>query len=185
MICAVVTDLRDQNARRAAEASEQRARDLVTKLEQSQAELRDKIQAWIEGRQHWLIACDARERPWLDALFAAVNAGWQPGTPRVPVEVLDLDLHQVERETGEERCVGVLFLVAIPRASLSAETLQTTILAHHGVEVSCAHVLEAQFLSPMAMSHLWSMGERIKAFTTWLDGAAADEEEDDDDASSR
>jgi hypothetical protein len=150
-----------------------------------EAALREKIRAWIARRQHWLIACDARERPWLDALFAAVNAGWRPGTPRVPVEVLDLELHEVDPERGEERGLGVLFLVVIPRAALSAETVQATILAHHDVEVPVETLLEAQFVSPMAASQLWSMGARLKAFTAWLDGAAVDEEEDDDDASSR
>jgi formate hydrogenlyase transcriptional activator len=43
MICAVVTDLRDLNARRAAEAAEQRARELVRRLEASQVDLSGKI----------------------------------------------------------------------------------------------------------------------------------------------
>ena len=84
-------------------------------------QLRDKIRAWIRERQHWLIACDARERPFVDTLFAAVNRSWQPGTPKTRVEVLDLSLHEVDEETGAERCAGVLFVVAIPRAALSAE----------------------------------------------------------------
>jgi formate hydrogenlyase transcriptional activator len=44
VICAVATDLRDQRARKDAEAAEQRARELVAKLERSQFELREKVQ---------------------------------------------------------------------------------------------------------------------------------------------
>jgi hypothetical protein len=138
--------------------------------------LRAHIRAWVEGRQHWLLACDARERPFLEQVLAAVNGRVGPRDPRVRVDVLDLDLQEVDPETGEERSTGVLFVVAIPRQALSVETLQALLHERYGLEVACEELLAVQFVTPMAVEDLWAMGARIKLFIRWLHGDDEEEE---------
>jgi hypothetical protein len=145
----------------------------------SEAAVRAQIRALVEGRQHWLLACDAREQPFVAQVIAAVNGRVGPAAPRVRVDVLDLELHDVDPDSGEDTCAGVLFVVAIPRQALSAETLQALMRQRYGLEASCEDLLAVQFITPVAMPDLWAMGERIKLFTAWLHGDEEDDWHDD------
>jgi hypothetical protein len=139
-------------------------------------QLREKIRAWIRQRRHWLFAYDARERPLLDQLFVAVERAWWPGTPKVPIDLLDLDFVTIDAASGAETPAGVLWLAVIPRAALSVETIQAVMRAHHGAELSCEALLARPFIAPVAASDWWAVGARLHLFECWL---LRDAEDDD------
>lgn len=134
-----------------------------------------QLRALVRRRAHWLLVCDAHERPFVDEVFAAVNARVGRHDPRVRIDILDLDLHAVDAETGDETCAGTLFVVAIPRPALSAETLQALLRRRYELGASCEDLRRAQFITPMRRDQLWAMGERLRLFTEWLRGCGIEE----------
>jgi hypothetical protein len=134
-----------------------------------------RAQVWqrLRARRHWVMAFPAHARGVATRVLAAVDAGVGPRDPLVPVDRWTIDLTPADA-TDDTATLEPMVVVAIPRAALSAETLQALIRRVHGLDIPVAQLLRAPILIPVRRDAEWPVDAQIQGLYDWLH--AGDEE---------
>jgi hypothetical protein len=121
-----------------------------------------RMQVWqrLRAQSHWLMAFPAHAWGVAARVLAAVDAGVGPGDPPVPVDRWTIDLTPAALEP--------MALVAIPKAALSAETLQALIRRAHGLDIPVEQLLPAPILIPVRCDVGWPIDAQIQGLYDWL-----------------
>jgi hypothetical protein len=137
--------------------------------------LRETLLARLRQGTHWLLLVSADDDWIIGLVLRTLDATLPRGRPKVPVDLWDLDLHEVDAAAQETR-LGRVLLLSWPRPTMPATRLAATLTQAYGVPCTAADVERGAIVTPVRHDQLMPAGERLRVFETWLTDGDCQEE---------